>query len=66
MMGHGSRLPNSNDLPPADQSRFGGNELADDFCLLLNGLAKRCVACRSVTRNEYLQDGKCPDCRPNS
>lgn len=44
------------------ESRFGGNELADDVALLLNELAKRCQICLAPTRNEYLVDNLCPDC----
>ncbi|MFZ2151714.1 MAG: hypothetical protein WAV09_01245 [Minisyncoccia bacterium] len=43
---------------------YGGNEYADDAALVLNALAKRCIACERVTRNEFLQDDdKCPVCR---
>ena len=41
---------------------FGGNNLADDTCLLINGSARRCKMCQSPTRNEYLEKGVCPDC----
>ena len=43
------------------ESRFGGNDLYDDFCLLLNGLAKRCGLCQAPTRIKYLNPN-CPDC----
>jgi hypothetical protein len=46
------------------ETRWGGNELYDDVCLLLNDLAKRCKTCKAPTKNEYLdKDGNCPDCR---
>ncbi len=32
------------------ESRFGGNNLADDFALLLNGCAKRCPICQAPTK----------------
>ena len=43
------------------ESRFGGNELYDDVCLLLNELAKRCPMCQAPTKTEYLKP-YCPDC----
>jgi hypothetical protein len=61
-MGFGTRQPTSNDLP-GTPSRWGGNELMDDVALVLNGLGARCQTCTRVTRNQHLQDGKCPDCR---
>lgn len=42
---------------------YGANEYADDAALILNALAKRCITCDRVTRNEFLQDDKCPVCR---
>ena len=44
------------------ESRFGGNNLADDFVILLNKDAIRCKRCQAPTRNEYLSDKTCPDC----
>ncbi|MFH1451675.1 MAG: hypothetical protein ABIF88_00700 [archaeon] len=44
------------------ESRFGGNELYDDVCLLLNGLARRCTGCSAPTKNDYLSENYCPDC----
>lgn len=44
------------------ESQFGGNNLYDDVCLLLNGLATRCKRCKSPTKDDYLLDGLCPDC----
>lgn len=44
------------------ESRFGGNNLYDDVCLLLNGLATRCKTCQAPTKNDYLNNGMCPDC----
>ncbi len=44
------------------ESRFGGNTLVDDACLLLNELAHRCEMCRAPTKKEYLIENVCPDC----
>lgn len=44
------------------ESPFGGNDLYDDVCLLLNGLAQRCKMCSAATKKEYLHEGVCPDC----
>ena len=44
------------------ESRFGGDNLADDIALLLNNIAGRCVMCRAPTRAEYLTKDICPDC----
>ena len=44
------------------ESRFGGGEIVDDYCLLLNGLAQRCSMCDAPTKKEYLNLGICPDC----
>ena len=41
---------------------FGGNNLADDTCLLINGSAQRCKMCQAPTINKYLERGICPDC----
>jgi len=44
------------------ESWFGGNNMADDFCLLLNGGAERCVMCQAPTMPKYLHEKVCPDC----
>ena len=44
------------------ETMFGGNDLVDDACLLINGSAQRCKMCQAPTRNEYLEKGICPDC----
>ncbi len=44
------------------ESRFGGNNLTDDFALLLGGNAVRCLMCQAPTKVEYLRDKVCPDC----
>ena len=44
------------------ETRFGGNSLADDACLLINGSARRCKMCQAPTRREFLDKGTCPDC----
>jgi len=44
------------------ESYFGGNDLCDDFCLLVNELAIRCIMCQAPTRKIFLEDGICPDC----
>ena len=44
------------------ESRFGGNNLFDDFCLILNGDAKRCNMCIAPTVKKYLIEDTCPDC----
>lgn len=43
------------------ESRFGGNDLYDDTCLLLNELARRCLMCQAPTKTQYLNPN-CPDC----
>lgn len=43
------------------ESIFGGDNLYDDVCLLLNGLAQRCEMCQAPTKKEYLSP-HCPDC----
>lgn len=43
------------------ESRFGGNELVDDFALILNSDAKKCPMCQAPTKREYLSP-YCPDC----
>ena len=44
------------------ESGFGGNNMVDDFALLLNEDAKRCGGCNAPTRNKYLINSYCPDC----
>lgn len=44
------------------ESRFGGDNLADDIALLLGKDAKRCVVCQAPTKNRYLTKEICPDC----
>lgn len=44
------------------ESRFGGDNLYDDVCLLLNSLAARCTMCQAPTKTDYLTEGCCPDC----
>ena len=66
-MGNLSRQPTSNDPPrPKDGKSpwLEETELVDEVCLLLNGLAKRCVKCKRATRIKHLDSqGRCPDCR---
>mgnify|MGYP001568967277 FL=1 len=66
-MGFGSRKPSSNDKPKSKDGLspwLSVNELVDEFALLLNGRAKRCVVCKRATDNQYLDsDQRCPDCR---
>lgn len=63
-MGYLSRKPTSNDLDSQKQrSPWGGDEFLDDTVLLLNGLGKRCAACKQVARNQFLENGLCPGCR---
>jgi hypothetical protein len=61
-MGHLSRKPDGND-PPRGEWAYGPREPHDDFSALLNGLARRCAACRRVTMLRYLSEGACPECR---
>ena len=44
------------------ETRFGGNSLADDACLLIDGSARRCKMCQAPTINEYLEKWICHDC----
>ncbi len=44
------------------ESRFGGNTLCDDGCLLINLDAVRCKMCGAPTKKRYLIGGVCPDC----
>ncbi len=44
------------------ESRFGGNTLYDDVCLLLSGRASKCIMCQAPTQNKYLENRICPDC----
>ena len=66
-MGYLSRQPTSNDPPQPKKGKspwLEANELADEFFLLLNGLAKRCVKCKRATRIHHLDSSQyCPDCR---
>jgi hypothetical protein len=43
-------------------SYYGGDNLVDDMCLLLNERAKRCKMCQAPTRLQYLENDTCPDC----
>ena len=43
------------------ESRWGGDTLYDDVCMVINGLATRCKMCRAPTKNQYLENGVCPD-----
>lgn len=65
-MGYLSRQPTSNDPPQPTENPWGGDELMDDAALLLNDMARRCVACKRVTRSTFLQEKAgqpyCPDC----
>jgi hypothetical protein len=64
-MGFGTRKPTSNELPHVEENRWlKTNDCMDEVALLLNDMAKRCISCRRAISNEYLVDGKCPDCRP--
>lgn len=63
-MGYLTRTPTSNDLDSQGQrSPWGGDELLDDTALLLGGLGKRCTGCKRITRNQFLENDLCPDCR---
>ena len=66
-MGHLSRQPTSNDSPPRPSGKskwLEDNAFADEVCLLLNGLAKRCKSCKLAVRTKYLnENGLCPDCQ---
>lgn len=44
------------------ESRWGGNTLYDDVCLVINGRARRCKICQAPTTNQLLENGVCPDC----
>ena len=44
------------------ESRFGGDNLIDDFALLLNGGAIKCIMCKAPTMKGYIMNKKCPDC----
>ena len=44
------------------ESRWGGNNLCDDVCLVLNELALRCKMCPAPTLQQYLAHDTCPDC----
>lgn len=64
-MGFGTRQPTSNE-PPIVQGNcwLKTNDVMDETALLLGDDAKRCISCKRSTSNEYLVEGKCPDCRP--
>ena len=54
---------------PWARSRFGGNELYDDVCMLLGKQAKRCPHCGAATQKQYFgvhaqyfDPTLCPDC----
>ena len=57
-----SRKPTSNEIFSSPPNPWGANELEDDFFLLTNGKALKCIPCGRVVRKCYLQDGICPDC----
>ncbi len=65
-MGHLSRKPTPNEAQPQppEGAWDDDNEFYDAVCLLLNGLAVRCAACRGVVlrKNIVAVDGKdyCP------
>ncbi len=44
------------------ESRFGGDALKDDSCLLSSGLGRRCERCNAVTKIRFLKKEVCPDC----
>lgn len=44
------------------ESRWGGNTLIDDVCLVINNEAHRCKMCQAPTKKKYLEDDVCPDC----
>lgn len=45
------------------ETRFGGDELADDFSLLLSGRAVRCATCQAPSIPGFLDDlMMCPEC----
>ena len=44
------------------ESRWGGNNLYDDVCMVLNELALRCKMCQAPTLKKYLTNDTCPDC----
>ena len=66
-MGYLSRQPSSNNIPKPKKKKnpwLKENEHVDEFCLLLNGLAKRCIVCKRVASVYYLDSEQhCPDCR---
>jgi len=66
-MGRYSRLPNSNELPNMNDRKkpwLEENEIYDEVCLLLNGMAIRCATCKKATRTKYLDTKlRCPDCQ---
>lgn len=44
-------------------SRYGANDVLDDFAIMINKMGKKCSVCKRVTLNRYLEDDICPDCR---
>ena len=66
-MNHEDRFPTITLLPHQNQTRsrwLGDTEIWDEYTLLINELAKRCVRCGRSTRIEYLDEEQhCPDCR---
>lgn len=65
-MGYMTRTPTSNDIPRKSEDKspyLEETELMDEIALLLSGAAARCSSCELAVRMEYLEDGKCPDCR---
>lgn len=68
-MGYQSRLPDSNDPPHLENKLWGGDELFDDFALLVNGLAKRYSICQRAVRTKFqtIINSKvfCPDDAPS-
>lgn len=44
------------------ETRWGGNTLVDDVCLVINGQARRCKMCQAPTKNQFLANGVCSDC----
>lgn len=44
------------------ESRFGGDDLADDEALIKSRIAVPCKMCDAATKNNHLLYGVCPDC----
>ncbi len=64
-MGYLTTTPTSNEQPKERKTKYGPDgEYVDDFCALLNYLAKRCQKCKLVIMNKHLDKKQlCPDCR---